>query len=175
MRSRECVLAANILNGTKRRCKNSALRVEVLASTFDAKSLKGNLRMPSTRITTGGWARGSEQKIIEAVQSALLSALKIPEYDRDVVLDISDAAARIVPTGRSEHYTRIEVVMFSGRSLEAKRALYPLYKGLVTNLSGLGVPATEIKITLLEVPAENWGIRGGYPASEIDLGFKVDV
>lgn len=142
------------------------------AETSDAESLKGNLRTPSKRITTGGWARGTEQKIIEAVQSALLSALKIPEYDRDVVLDISDAAARIVPTGRSEHYTRIEVVMFSGRSLEAKRALY---KGLVTNLSGLGVPATEIKIILLEVPAENWGLRGGYPASEIDLGFKVDV
>ncbi|WFT94318.1 tautomerase family protein [Bradyrhizobium barranii] len=60
--------------------------------------------------------------------------------------------------------------MFSGRSLEAKRALY---KALITNLSVLGVPATEIKIILLEVPAENWGLRGGYPASEIDLGLKV--
>ncbi|MDA9476750.1 4-oxalocrotonate tautomerase [Bradyrhizobium sp. CCBAU 65884] len=123
-------------------------------------------------MTTGGWARGSEQKAIEAVQSALLSVLKRPDYDRDVVLDIYDADVRIVPTGRSEHYTRVEVVMFSGRSLEAKRALYKL---LVANLSALGVPATEIKIILLEVPAENWGLRGGYPASEIDLDFKVDV
>jgi len=128
--------------------------------------------MPSTRITTGTWARGSEREVIETVQSALLSALKIPDYDRDVVLDIYDAATRIVPTGRSERYTRIEVVMFSGRSLDAKRALY---QALVANLSALGVPATEIKIILQEVPAENWGLRGGQPASEIDLGFKVDV
>ncbi len=128
--------------------------------------------MPSTRVTTGAWARNSEQEVIGAVQSALLSALKIPDYDRDVVLDIYDAVTRIVPTGRSEHYTRIEVAMFSGRSLETKRALYG---ALVANLSALGVPATEIKIILLEVPAENWGLRGGYPASEIDLGFKVDV
>jgi len=128
--------------------------------------------MPSTRITTGPWARGIEQELIGAVQSALLSALKIPDYDRDVVIDTYDAPARIIPTGRSEHYTRIEVVMFSGRSLEAKRALY---KTLVANLSALGVPATEIKIILLEVSAENWGLRGGQPASEIDLGFKVDV
>jgi phenylpyruvate tautomerase PptA (4-oxalocrotonate tautomerase family) len=128
--------------------------------------------MPSTRITTGTWARGSEQEVIETVQSALLSALKIPDYDRDVVLDIYDAATRIVPTGRSERYTRIEVVMFSGRSLDAKRALY---QALVANLSALGVPATEIKIILQEVPAENWGLTGGRPASEIDLGFKVDV
>lgn len=27
----------------------------------------------------------------------------------------------------------------------------------------------------LEPPAESWGITGGVPASEADLGFKVDV
>ena len=120
--------------------------------------------MPSTRITTGTWARGSEREVIETVQSALLSALKIPDYDRDVVLDIYDAATRIVPTGRSERYTRIEVVMFSGRSLDAKRALY---QALVANLSALGVPATEIKIILQEVPAENWdlGVASRHPRS----------
>jgi len=128
--------------------------------------------MPSTRITTGAWARGREQTVIGAVQSALLSALKIPDYDRDVVIDTYDVAARIIPTGRSEYYTRIEVMMFSGRSLDAKRALY---EALVANLSDLGVPVTEIKIILIEVPAENWGLRGGHPASEIDLGFKVNV
>lgn len=128
--------------------------------------------MPSTRITTGLWARGREQEVIESVQLALLSALRIPDYDRDIVLDIYEAGARIVPTGRTELYTRIEVALFSGRSLEAKRRLY---KTLVANLSELGVPATEIKIILFEVPAENWGLRGGHPASEVDLGFKIDV
>jgi phenylpyruvate tautomerase PptA (4-oxalocrotonate tautomerase family) len=128
--------------------------------------------MPSTRISTGAWARGSEMKVIEAVQAALLSSLKLPDHDRDVVLDVYEAATRIVPTGRSERYTRIEVIMFSGRSLEAKRTLY---RTLVANLSELGVPANEIKIILIEVPAENWGLRGGLPASEIDLGFKIDV
>jgi len=128
--------------------------------------------MPSTRIITGTWARGSEKKIIEAVQEALLSSLKLPDYDRDVVLDLYDADTRIVPTGRSDRYTRIEIMMFSGRSMDAKRLLY---KSLVARLSELGVPENEIKIVLLEVPAENWGLRGGLPASEIDLGFKVDV
>lgn len=128
--------------------------------------------MPSTRIVTGAWARGNEQQVIDAVQSALLPALKISDYDRDVVIDVYEAAERIVPTGRSQHYTRVEVVMFSGRSIDAKRRLY---EALVANLSALGVAATEVKIVLLEVPAENWGIRGGKPASEVDLGFKVDV
>ena len=128
--------------------------------------------MPSTRITTGIWARGSETRVIEAVQAALLSSLKLPDYDRDVVLDMYEADTRLVPTGRSERYTRIEIMMFSGRSIDAKRLLY---RTLVANLSEMGVPANEIKIILVEVPAENWGLRGGLPASEIDLGFKVDV
>jgi phenylpyruvate tautomerase PptA (4-oxalocrotonate tautomerase family) len=128
--------------------------------------------MPSTRISTGNWAKGNEPQIIEAVQSALLTALQIPDWDRDVVLDLYDGATRIVPTGRSERYTRVEILLFAGRSIEAKRALY---KELVTGLSDVGVPANEIKIVLIEAPAENWGLGGGFPASEIDLGFRVDV
>jgi phenylpyruvate tautomerase PptA (4-oxalocrotonate tautomerase family) len=128
--------------------------------------------MPSTRITTGTWARGREATIIEAVQNALLTSLKIPDHDRDVVIDLYDEASRIVPTGRSERYTRIEILLFSGRSLEARKALYST---IVANLSALGVPAGEIKIILIEVPPQNWGVRGGLPASDIDLGFRIDV
>ncbi|WP_291842105.1 tautomerase family protein [Bradyrhizobium sp.] len=138
---------------------------------FDRTGAKETV-MPSTRITTGTWARGSEARIIDAIQQALLSALKIPEYDRDVVLDLYDETCRIVPTGRSDRYTRIEIVLFSGRSLTAKKALYG---AVVANLSALGVPATAIKTVLIEVPPDNWGLRGGLPASELDLGFRVDV
>ncbi len=45
--------------------------------------------------------------------------------------------------------------MFTGRSRDAKRALY---KAIVQKLSTLGVPADDIKITLTEVPQENWDI-----------------
>ncbi|MES2031978.1 MAG: hypothetical protein V4477_22595 [Pseudomonadota bacterium] len=43
------------------------------------------------------------------------------------------------------------------------------------NLAVLGVPELEIKIVLNEQPLENWGVRGGVPASEIELSFKIDV
>jgi phenylpyruvate tautomerase PptA (4-oxalocrotonate tautomerase family) len=118
------------------------------------------------------WARGSEGKVIEAVQAALVDALKLPAKDRDVVLDLYDETTRIVMTGRSQRYTRVEITLFAGRSMEAKRALY---KKIVANLAELGVPETEVKTILIEVSPENWGLRGGYPASELDLGFKIDV
>ena len=128
--------------------------------------------MPSSRITTGAWAKGHEASVLEAVQNALLSALKIPDYDRYIVLELYEPVRRIVPSGRSERYTRIEVILFSGRSLDAKKSLY---QAVVANLHELGVPASEIKIVLIEAPPEDWGLRGGQPASEIDLGFRIDV
>jgi hypothetical protein len=33
----------------------------------------------------------------------------------------------------------------------------------------------EIKIVLVEVAVENWGVRGGLPASDIEIGFMIDV
>ena len=128
--------------------------------------------MPVTRIVTGDWAQGREIEVIEAVQSAMLAALKIPDWDRDVTVDTYSATQRIVPTGRSERFTRVEITMFAGRSIEAKRALY---KTIVENLGALDVPADEIKIVLIETALENWGVRGGVAASEITLSFKVDV
>jgi len=50
--------------------------------------------MPSTRIITGEWARGVEMALIEAVQSAFVAALKTPQWDRDVVIDVYGANRR---------------------------------------------------------------------------------
>jgi phenylpyruvate tautomerase PptA (4-oxalocrotonate tautomerase family) len=67
----------------------------------------------------------------------------------------------------------IEILtLFAGRSLATKKALY---QAIVGNLEKVGVPPHDIKITLIEVPADNWGLRGGQPASEIDLGFKIKI
>jgi len=128
--------------------------------------------MPCVRIATGKWAVGVETHLIEAVQSALVSAFKIPEWDRDVVLDLYDENRRIVSTGRSERYTRIEIVGIAARSVDAKRALF---RTIAENLEVVGVPRSETRIFLIEPPAASWGIKGGVPASEVELGFKVDV
>jgi phenylpyruvate tautomerase PptA (4-oxalocrotonate tautomerase family) len=128
--------------------------------------------MPNTTIETRtGWITDASA-VIEAVQSALRDALRLPEWDRTLRLTEHAPDHFAVPPGRGPRYTLIEVTMFSGRSLAAKRALY---QAMVRNLEKLGVPADDIKITLIEVPPENFGIRGGRPASEVELGFKIEV
>jgi phenylpyruvate tautomerase PptA (4-oxalocrotonate tautomerase family) len=63
--------------------------------------------------------------------------------------------------------------MFKGRSFEAKKALYA---AIVRNLeANPGIPGGDVSIVIHEPPLENWGIRGGKPASEVDLGFNIYV
>ena len=68
-----------------------------------------------------------------------------------------------------EAYTHISIDAFQGRSVEAKRNLY---KAIVDNLEPLGIPKDHVKILLREIPQENWGIRGGQAACDVDLGFN---
>jgi phenylpyruvate tautomerase PptA (4-oxalocrotonate tautomerase family) len=63
--------------------------------------------------------------------------------------------------------------MFRGRSIEAKKELYRLITDKLSE--NPGIDGNDIVIVLLEPPLENWGIRGGKPASEVDLGFNIKV
>ncbi|NQU12816.1 MAG: tautomerase family protein [Desulfobacteraceae bacterium] len=118
------------------------------------------------------WPLKEKKKLIKLVHGAMIDALKIPEHDRLIRVIEHEPELFAAPPGSSENYTLVEISMFPGRSLAAKRKLY---KKIVENLSTLGIPAKDIRIVLHEVPMDNWGIRGGVPASEVDIGFKVDV
>lgn len=129
--------------------------------------------MPNATIEVRrGYSRAEEEEIIEAVHAAMVEALKIPEWDRTIRLVVHEPHRFAVPPGRSDRYTLVDIDLFSGRSLAAKKALYA---ALVRNLGTFGIPADHVKVLLRESGAENWGVRGGVPASEVELGFKVDV
>ncbi|MBL4606706.1 MAG: tautomerase family protein [Pseudomonadales bacterium] len=131
--------------------------------------------MPSVLIETRQeYSAEVEQSIMEAVHSALRQCFKILPGDRNVRF-ISHAPHRFsCPPDRErpECYTHISIDCFAGRSIDAKRKLY---KTIVKNLEAFGIPNNHVKILLREVPAQNWGIRGGHAACDVDLGFKVDV
>jgi phenylpyruvate tautomerase PptA (4-oxalocrotonate tautomerase family) len=128
--------------------------------------------MPNTTIETRtGWI-DDPAAVINAVQRALQEVLRLPEWDKTLRLIEHKPTHFAVPPGKGARYTLVEITLFAGRSMEAKRALY---QAIVRNLEAVGVPSVDIKITLIEVPLENWGIRGGYPGSEVDLGFAVNV
>ena len=112
------------------------------------------------------------QALIEAVYQAQREALQVPEDDRQIRYIEHKPEHFAVPPGKSENYTFVEILLFPGRSIEAKRRLY---KSVVSRFGRLGIAPGDIFIALVEPPLENWGIRGGNPASEVDLGFNLNV
>jgi phenylpyruvate tautomerase PptA (4-oxalocrotonate tautomerase family) len=131
--------------------------------------------MPSTVVEVRrSYPPEQEIQIVEAVHAALVEGFKIPEEDRCVRLITYQPHLFICSPKleQLERYTVVTVTAFAGRSLEAKRKLYA---GIVQRLAPLGIPPSHVKIVLNEVPRENWGLRGGKPASEVELGFKVEV
>jgi phenylpyruvate tautomerase PptA (4-oxalocrotonate tautomerase family) len=108
------------------------------------------------------------------VHGALLAAFRIPESDRHLRLVVHEPHRFAVPPGlaQPERFTQITIDAFAGRSIEAKRALY---RAIVERLEPLGIPPDHVSILVRDAPRENWGIRGGQAASDVELGFDVNV
>lgn len=115
-----------------------------------------------------------EMAIIEAVHSSLRDAFRIPPTDRNVRLVVHEPHRFACPPhlARPELFTVVVIDAFAGRSLDAKRALYA---AIVERLAQVGIPKDHVVIVLKEIPTENWGVRGGLAACDVDLGFKIDV
>jgi phenylpyruvate tautomerase PptA (4-oxalocrotonate tautomerase family) len=129
--------------------------------------------MPLVTITLRP-GRTPEQKLalMQAVHTSLVEAFKIPAWDfNQRILELRPEDFHI-PANKSALYTIVEMTVFPGRSLAAKRQLY---QSVAARLEALGIPKDDVVLVLHEPPLDNWGIRGGIPASEADVGFKLDV
>jgi phenylpyruvate tautomerase PptA (4-oxalocrotonate tautomerase family) len=130
--------------------------------------------MPSTLIEVRrAYTPDQQVALINAVHDALVAAFKIPEDDRFIRLIEFEPHAMVngLHDGVADAYMRVTIDCFSGRSIEAKRALY---EEIVERLGAHGIPRDHVSILLRESPPENWG-AGGIPASDYDLGFDINV
>jgi len=129
--------------------------------------------MPLVKVSLlKGKSKEDKKALLDAIHAALIEAFKIPENDRNQRIFEFETENFGIPEGKTSNYTLIEIVAFPGRSLDAKRKLY---QTIVQNLKKFDIQSTDLLIVLKEPPLENWGVRGGFPASEIDLGYKLDV
>ena len=64
------------------------------------------------------------------------------------------------------------MTLLAGRPMATKRRLY---EQVTRRLEALGTGSADILVVLNEQPMENWAVDGPVPASEVDVGFKVDI
>jgi multidrug resistance efflux pump len=79
---------------------------------------------------------------------------------------------------------RVEIDAFPGRLFAGRvdsigRATSSTFSLLAAQSGGGNytkvVQVVPIKIALVDIPRENWGVRGGQCAADIDLGFEIEV
>lgn len=113
-----------------------------------------------------------KKRLSEVIHGCVVEALRLPpdkRFHRFFPLKREDF---YFPADRSEGYTIIEISLFEGRSVEAKKNLIRL---LFERLEKeLGLTSHDVEITLFETPKCNWGIRG-VPGDELTVNYKVDV
>lgn len=119
-----------------------------------------------------GWIEDRASAFLEAIHAGIVEALQTPEDDKILRLVEHAATHFTIPRSAGERYTHIEITMFAGRTLAAKRALY---QAIVRNLESFGVPAADVKIILIEVSPDSVGFRGGKAASDLDIGYEIKV
>ncbi len=112
------------------------------------------------------------EKLSEVIHSCIMEAFQYPADKKAHRFIYLEADSFYYPIGRSQKYTIIEISLFEGRSIEAKKNLYNLIFEHFDKQLGIG--STDVEITLFETPMHNWGIRG-VSGDELLLNYNVNV
>jgi phenylpyruvate tautomerase PptA (4-oxalocrotonate tautomerase family) len=128
--------------------------------------------MPQTKIYgNADFIQQNREILSNTIHSCIVDALNYPpekKFQRFFPLQAEDFES----TDRTKQYIIIEILMFTGRSTEAKKSLYRLlFERLKEKLD---INPLDIEIILFEIPSHNWGLRG-VAGDELNLSYKVDV
>jgi phenylpyruvate tautomerase PptA (4-oxalocrotonate tautomerase family) len=118
------------------------------------------------------YSPAEETGLIAAVRAAITGALKVPDSTTSIRLFVHEAHRFSVPPDKDDRFALVTIDCFIGRSAKTKRRLY---EAMTANLGLCGIPADQLKVLVREAPRENWGIRGGQPASQVPLEYDVNI
>lgn len=105
----------------------------------------------------------------KTIMNSVVEVLQLPDNDRNIrLIEYKPEFFQM----KYPYEILIEISLFIGRTKETKKALY---KTIVERLSNMNIEKETVLIFLNEQPLDNWGGRGGTSASEMNLGFKVDI
>ena len=113
-----------------------------------------------------------KSQLSDVIHSCVVEALLFPQDKRAHRFFPLEPEDFYYPAGRTARYTIIEISMFEGRSIEAKKQLIWLL--FERAYQALGLRPEDLEVTITETPKHNWGFRG-QPGDEINLNYKVEV
>jgi len=111
-------------------------------------------------------------QLSNVIHSCAMDALGMPKDKRAHRLIALAKEDFMMPGGRTEAYTIIEISMIEGRTSETKKKLIRLLFDRIQEQ--IGISHMDLEICIYESPACNWGFRGMH-GDEIELNYKINV
>ena len=111
-------------------------------------------------------------QLSNVIHACVMEALGLPEDKRAHRFIPLEKENFLMPGGRTDAYTIIEITMIEGRSVEAKKKLIRLLFDKIQDQ--VGIEFMDLEICIYESPACNWGFRGMH-GDEIKLNYKINV
>jgi 4-oxalocrotonate tautomerase family enzyme len=113
-----------------------------------------------------------KSQLSEVIHSCVVDALAFPKDKRAHRFFLLEPEDFYYPEGRTPRYTIIEISMFEGRTVEAKKKLIHLLFERIQQI--LNIRPEDVEVTISETPKHNWGFRG-QTGDEISLNYKVEM
>jgi hypothetical protein len=113
-----------------------------------------------------------KEKLSEILHECIINAFQYPKEKKAHRFIYIEKDSFLFFEGRTNKHTIIELNMFEGRTIEAKKKFYKLLFDRFEN--ELGIIPMDLEITIFETPMHNWGIRGK-SGDELILNYKVEV
>ena len=112
--------------------------------------------------------------LLDAVHASLIEAFAIDPANRNMLLRVHAPERLIGKPGvePADRTTNVTIHCAQGRSVDAKRRLYA---AIVRRLVALDIPPACVLVRLIELPVENFGVRGGQALCDVELGYALDV
>ena len=115
--------------------------------------------MPLVKINMlKGKSQEYKKTVFDCIHQSLITAFQIQDWDRFQRIEEFDKCNFEIPEGKTDNFMIIEFTVFPGRTKEQKKCLIET----VTATLGekLSIAPTDIFITIIEPPLENWGMGG---------------
>jgi phenylpyruvate tautomerase PptA (4-oxalocrotonate tautomerase family) len=98
-----------------------------------------------------------QAQLVQAIDAAFAEVTGLAA-DKIIYRCYPLAAENFRCSGRSPHYTIVEISMFAGRSIDIKKQLIQAI--FAKALPELGWEPNDLEIILVEIPNYQWGLRG---------------
>lgn len=112
------------------------------------------------------------EELSKVIHQCIMDALGMPEDKRAHRFIPLEKENFLMPGGRTDDYTIIEISMMSGRTKDTKKKLIRLLFDTIE--SEVGISPQDVEICIYESAPENWGFRG-FHGDEVKLSYKIEV